>query len=238
MEFEEFKSYFKEELDKNNINIEVDFEKFYKYMKELLDWNEKINLTAIKDEKEFVVKHFVDSLTIAKLVPDNAKVIDIGTGAGFPGIPLKIVKDSIEITLVDSVNKKVMVLHDVINKLGLENIDAIHTRAEDIAHKTEYRECFDIATSRAVSNLTTLVEYLLPFIKVGGKVLCMKGPNCDVEIQDAKKAISTFGGKIVDKVSLNIDGELERHIVVIEKIANTPKKYPRGQGLPLKKPLN
>lgn len=238
MEFEEFKSYFKEELDKNNINIEVDFEKFYKYMKELLDWNEKINLTAIKDEKEFVVKHFVDSLTIANLVPDNAKVIDIGTGAGFPGIPLKIVKDSIEITLVDSVNKKVMVLQDVINKLGLENIDAIHTRAEDIAHKIEYRECFDIATSRAVSNLTTLVEYLLPFIKVGGKVLCMKGPNCDVEIQDAKKAISTFGGKIVDKISLNIDGELERHIVVIEKIANTPKKYPRGQGLPLKKPLN
>lgn len=238
MEFEEFKSYFKEELDKNNINIEVNFEKFYNYMKELLDWNEKINLTAIKDEKEFVVKHFIDSLTIANLVPDNAKVIDIGTGAGFPGIPLKIVKDSIEITLVDSVNKKVMVLQDVINKLGLENIDAIHTRAEDIAHKTEYRESFDIATSRAVSNLTTLVEYLLPFVKVGGKVLCMKGPNCDIEIQDAKKAISTFGGKIVDKVSLNIDGELERHIVVIEKVANTPKKYPRGQGLPLKKPLN
>ena len=161
-------------------------------MKELLEWNEKINLTAIKDEKEFVVKHFIDSLTIANLVSDNAKVIDIGTGAGFPGIPLKIVKDSIEITLVDSVNKKVMVLQDVINKLGLKNIDAIHTRAEDIAHKTEYRDCFDIATSRAVSNLTTLVEYLLPFVKVGGKVLCMKGPNCDVEIQDAKKAILNY----------------------------------------------
>lgn len=238
MEFEEFKSYFKNELDKNNLNIEVDFKKFYKYMKELLDWNEKINLTAIKDEKEFVVKHFIDSLTIAKFVPGNSRVIDIGTGAGFPGIPLKIVKDSIKITLVDSVNKKVMVLQDVINKLGLKNIDAIHTRAEDIAHKTEYRESFDIATSRAVSNLTTLVEYLLPFVKVGGKVLCMKGPNCDIEINDARKAISTFGGKIVDKVSLNIDGELERHIVIIEKIANTPKKYPRGQGLPLKKPLN
>ncbi|MBP3596052.1 MAG: 16S rRNA (guanine(527)-N(7))-methyltransferase RsmG [Clostridia bacterium] len=238
MEFEVFKSYFKEELDKNNLNVEVDFEKFYIYMKELLDWNEKINLTAIKDEKEFVVKHFVDSLTIANLVSDNCKVIDVGTGAGFPGIPLKIVKNSIEITLVDSVNKKVMVLQDVINKLGLEKIDAIHTRAEDIAHKTEYRESFDIATSRAVSNLTTLVEYLLPFVKVGGKVLCMKGPNCDIEIEDAKKAIATFGGKIVDKVSLNIDNELERHIVVIEKVANTPKKYPRGQGLPLKKPLN
>lgn len=238
MEFKVFKSYFKEELDKNNLNVEVDFEKFYIYMKELLDWNEKINLTAIKDEKEFVVKHFVDSLTIANLVSDNCKVIDVGTGAGFPGIPLKIVKNSIEITLVDSVNKKVMVLQDVINKLGLEKIDAIHTRAEDIAHKTEYREFFDIATSRAVSNLTTLVEYLLPFVKVGGKVLCMKGPNCDIEIEDAKKAIATFGGKIVDKVSLNIDNELERHIVVIEKVANTPKKYPRGQGLPLKKPLN
>lgn len=237
MEFEEFKSFFQEELKKNCLTLEVDFEKFYRYMKELLAWNEKINLTAIKDEKEFVVKHFIDSLTIANLVPENSKVIDIGTGAGFPGIPLKIVRNDIEITLVDSVNKKVMVLQDVIEKLNLKNICAMHTRAEDIAHKIEFRESFDIATSRAVSNLTTLVEYLLPFVKVGGKVLCMKGPNYDIEIENAKKAISTFGGKIVDTVSMNIDSELERHIVIIEKISNTPKKFPRGQGLPLKKPL-
>ncbi len=237
MEFEEFKSFFQEELKKNCLTLEVDFEKFYRYMKELLAWNEKINLTAIKDEKEFVVKHFIDSLTIANLVPENSKVIDIGTGAGFPGIPLKIVRNDIEITLVDSVNKKVMVLQDVIEKLNLKNICAMHTRAEDIAHKIEFRESFDIATSRAVSNLTTLVEYLLPFVKVGGKVLCMKGPNYDIEVENAKKAISTFGGKIVDTVSMNIDSELERHIVIIEKISNTPKKFPRGQGLPLKKPL-
>lgn len=237
MELEEFKLFFREKLEKNNIKVDTDYEKFYKYMKELLEWNEKINLTAIKDEKEFVIKHFVDSLTVADLINENKKVIDIGTGAGFPGIPLKLVNKDIDITLVDSVNKKVTVLNEIIEKLNLEKIQAIHTRAEDIAHKMEYREKYDIATSRAVSNLTTLVEYLLPFVKVGGCIICLKGPNFDIEVNNAKNAINVLGGKIEKVISLNIDGEMERNIIIIKKIKETPKKYPRGQGMPLKKPL-
>ena len=237
MNFDEFKCFFMEELNKNNIDTPIDHESFYTYMKEILNWNEKINLTAIKDEKEFIVKHFVDSLTISSLVKDNAKVIDVGTGAGFPGIPLKITHKNIEISLLDSVNKKIMVLDDVIQKLGLENVETIHSRVEEIAHFELYRECYDIATSRAVSNLITLVEYLLPLVKVGGKVICMKGPNYEEEVASSKNAISILGGKIEKVISLNIDGEMERHIIVINKIKSTPKKYPRNMGLPLKKPL-
>lgn len=237
MSFEEFKLFFKEELEKNNLNTEIDYESFYKYMKEILDWNEKINLTAIKDEKEFIVKHFVDSLTITSLVKDKESVIDVGTGAGFPGIPLKIIHKDLEISLLDSVNKKIMVLNDIITKLSLQNIETIHSRVEDIAHMELYREAYDIATSRAVSNLTTLSEYLLPLVKVGGKVICMKGPNYEEEVSESKNAIKLLGGKIDKVISLNIDGELERNIIIINKIKKTPSKYPRQAGLPLKKPL-
>lgn len=237
MEFEQFEKFFKEELINNNLKIEVPYEKFYKYMNELLDWNEKINLTAIKDKKEFIVKHFIDSLTIANFFEENKRVIDIGTGAGFPGIPLKLVKNSLNETLVDSVNKKVMVLNDIIEKLQLEKIEALHTRAEDLAKDKKYRECFDYATSRAVSNLTTLVEYLLPFVKIGGKIICMKGPNFEEEITSAKNAIKLLGGKIEEVVTFKIDDELERNIIIIKKVSTTSNKYPRGQGLPLKKPL-
>jgi len=237
LSFEEFESFFKEELLKNNLNTEIDYESFYKYMKEILEWNEKINLTAIKDEKEFIVKHFVDSLTITSLVKDTDSVIDVGTGAGFPGIPLKITHKDLEICLLDSVNKKIMVLNDIIEKLFLNNIETIHSRVEDIAHMELYREEFDIATSRAVSNLTTLSEYLLPLVKVGGKVICMKGPNYEEEVNESKNAIKTLGGKIEKVISLNIDGELERNIIIIDKIKKTPGKFPRQAGLPLKKPL-
>ena len=238
MSFEEFKSFFKDELVKNHIDSNIDYESFYKYMKEILEWNEKINLTAIKDEKEFVIKHFVDSLTISSLIPDNINIIDVGTGAGFPGIPLKIVKKELNIGLLDSVNKKLMVIDDISKKLGLNNIETIHGRVEDIAHFEGYREAYDIATSRAVSNLTTLSEYLLPLVKVGGKVICMKGPNYEEEITLAKNAIKLLGGKIIEVTNLKIDDELERNIIIIKKIAKTPKKYPRISGLPLKKPLN
>ena len=237
MSFEEFKSFFKEELLKNNLNAEIDYESFYKYMKEILEWNDKINLTAIKDEKEFIVKHFVDSLTISSLVKDTDSVIDVGTGAGFPGIPLKITHKDLEICLLDSVNKKIMVLNDIIEKLSLNNVETIHSRVEDIAHMELYREQFDIATSRAVSNLTTLSEYLLPLVKVGGRVICMKGPNYEEEVNESKNAIKILGGKIEKVISLNIDEELERNIIIINKIKKTPGKYPRNSGLPLKKPL-
>ena len=237
MNFDEFKVFFQEELEKNNLNTNINFEYFYKYMKEILEWNEKINLTAIKDEKEFVVKHFIDSLTIVDFVSNTSKVIDVGTGAGFPGIPLKINYNDLEITLLDSVNKKIMVLDDIISKLNFNNVQTIHSRVEDIAHMELYREQYDIATSRAVSNLTTLVEYLLPLVRVGGKVICMKGPSYEQEIEESRNAINILGGKIDEVISFNIDDKLERNIIVIEKVKTTPKKYPRNSGLPLRKPL-
>lgn len=236
MDYLEFEKVFKEECEKNNIK-EENIEVFYNYMKSLLEWNEKINVTAIKDEKEFIVKHFVDSLTISELVDSNKRIIDIGTGAGFPGIPLKIHDDTLNITLVDSVNKKVTVLNSIIEELKLNNIEAIHTRAEDLANQSDYREGFDYAVSRAVANMTTLVEYLLPFVKVGGKVICMKGPNYNEELEASRKAIEILGGQIESVMQFNISSELERNVVIIKKIKTTPKKYPRGQGKPLRIPI-
>lgn len=238
MEYIEFENIFKKECIKNNINIiEEKIELFYDYMKYLLDWNEKINLTAIKDEKEFIIKHFVDSLTISELVGDNKRIIDVGTGGGFPGIPLKLSKENLNVTLIDSVNKKIMVLNDIINKMNLENIEALHVRAEDLAQNREYRESFDIAVSRAVSNMNTLVEYLLPFVKVGGYVICMKGPGYEEELNSSKNAISILGGKVEEIKELQINDELVRNIVIIKKIKNTNSKYPRGQGKPLREPI-
>lgn len=237
MEFNEFKVFFQKELENNNLISDINYDNFYIYMKEILEWNQKINLTAIKDEKEFIIKHFVDSLTIADMISSENKVIDVGTGAGFPGIPLKIVYDDLNITLLDSVNKKIMVLDDIIQKLNLKNIETIHSRVEDIAHLKDYRENFDYATSRAVSNLTTLAEYLLPLVKVGGKVICMKGPNYEKEVEDSKNAIKLLGGKIEQIKSFYLDNELERNVIIISKIKSSPNKFPRSSGLPLKKPL-
>lgn len=238
MEYIEFENIFKEECTKNNIIIKEEKTKyFFDYMKYLLDWNEKINLTAIKDEKEFIVKHFVDSLTISELVGDNKRIIDVGTGGGFPGIPLKLLNENLNVSLVDSVNKKIMVLNDIINKMKLDNIEAIHTRAEDLAQNKDYRESFDIATSRAVSNMNTLVEYLLPFVKVGGHVICMKGPGYEEELNSSKKAIEILGGKIESIKELKVSNDLDRNIIIIKKIKNTNMKYPRGQGKPLREPI-
>ena len=238
MEYIEFENIFKKECIKNNINIkEEKIKLFYDYMKYLLNWNEKINLTAIKEEKEFIVKHFVDSLSISEIVGDNKRIIDVATGVGFPGIPLKLLNENLNVSLVDSVNKKIMVLNDIINKMKLENIEAIHTRAEDLAQNKEYREGFDIAVSRAVSNMNTLVEYLLPFVKIGGYVVCMKGPGYEEELNSSKKAIEILGGKIEDIKELKVSDELDRNIIIIKKIKNTNNKYPRGQGKPLREPL-
>lgn len=238
MNLNEFKQIFKEECKKNNIKIkEENIESFYQYMKLILDWNQKVNLTAIKDEKEFIVKHFVDSLTIDYLIKDSKRILDIGTGAGFPGIPLKINNDSINVTLIDSVNKKVMVLNDVIEKLKLESIEALHIRAEELAKKNDYRECFDVVTTRAVSSLSTIAEYMLPFVKIGGKAICMKGPNIEEELQTSRNAIKLLGGEIKAINKLFINGEIERNIIVINKKRNTNKKYPRSQGKPAKEPI-
>ncbi|MCI8309426.1 MAG: 16S rRNA (guanine(527)-N(7))-methyltransferase RsmG [Clostridia bacterium] len=237
MEYIEFEKIFKEECEKNKICSIINIDKFYNYMKFLLDWNEKINLTAIKEENEFIVKHFVDSLIINNLVKDKDKIIDVGTGAGFPGIPLKLFNVEQKITLIDSVGKKIKVLNDVIEKLDLKYIEAIHIRAEDLARDNKYRECFDIAVSRAVANMSTLVEYLIPFVKVGGLIICMKGPKIDEELESSRSAINLLGGRVDYIENFNISGEFERNVIVIKKVKNTPNKYPRGQGKALKEPL-
>lgn len=238
MEKNEFLEFMKEECEKNNIQISnEEIEKLYIYMKEILEWNEKVNVTAIKDEKEFIVKHFIDSLTIEKYITNGEKVLDIGTGAGFPGIPIKITKNKSHVDLVDSVNKKLNVIRDIIPKIKVEDIECIHTRAEDLAKNIKYRESYDVVTSRAVANLTTLVEYMLPFAKVGGKIICMKGPNVEEELTESKKAISILGGKIEQIENINIDSDYERNIIIIKKEKTTPKQYPRGQGKPLKEPI-
>lgn len=219
------------------------YNKFQKYMNLLIERNKNINLTAITDKDEVVLKHFVDSLTISKYIVDNSKIIDVGTGAGFPGIPLKIYNESLDITLLDSLNKRINFLNDVIEMLNLNNIRAVHSRAEDAAKNPDYRERFDIATSRAVANLSTLVEYLLPFVRVNGICICMKGPNVDEELSRAKKAIEVLGGRIekVDNLKLAADdaqNDLERNIIIIRKVRKCSNKYPRKAGMPSKEPIN
>lgn len=220
------------DLTENEINA------FKMYMDLLLEWNNKINLTAITEEDEIILKHFVDSCSIIKYIKNEDKLIDIGTGAGFPGIPLKVINKDIHITLMDSLNKRINFLNEVINKLSLENINAIHSRAEDLARNKDYREMYDVAVSRAVANLSTLSEYMLPFVKVGGKCICMKGPNIDEELENAKGAITKLGGRIkyIDNFKLG-NTENERNIIVIEKIKETSKMFPRKAGLPSKEPL-
>ena len=213
---------------------------FQKYYELLIEWNKVMNLTAITEYEEVVDKHFIDSLSIEKAVDLNIieKVIDVGTGAGFPGIPLKIVYPHLKITLLDSLNKRINFLNVVISKLKLENIEAIHGRAEDIAKDKKYREQFDISVSRAVANLSTLSEYSLPFVKVGGLFISYKAEKADEEIKNAEKAVSVLGGKIEKIIKFQLpETDIGRTLVKINKIKITAKKYPRKAGLPSKEPL-
>jgi len=234
---EDIKRYIYEKANENNIVLsENEINLFYLYMNNLIEWNSKINLTAIKDEKEIVIKHFIDSILVKNELKNVRKVLDIGSGAGFPGIPLKIVNDSLEFTLIDSVNKKVNFMNDTIEKLGLKNITALHGRAEDFAHQEEYREKYDVVVSRAVSNMTTLVEYMLPFVKVGGRCICLKGPNVDEELNLAKNAIKILGGRVERVLEYKLY-ENGRSLVSIFKEKHTEQTYPRKQGKPIKEPL-
>lgn len=223
-----------------NINIKMtenQIEKFYIYMKTLLEWNKKINLTAIEDEDEIILKHFIDSLTIQKYIKDAKNLIDIGTGAGFPGIPIAILNDNINITLLDSLNKRINFLNIIIQKLELDNVITIHGRAEDIAKLKTHREKYDIVTSRAVAPFNILLEYMLPFNKVNGKTISMKGSNIE-EIENSSKALNELGGKInnIEKIFLPYT-EIQRNIIIVNKIKETPNKYPRKAGVPKKEPL-
>ncbi len=225
---------------KTNIGIETrQAEQFLLYKDILVECNSKLNLTAITDPEEIIIKHFIDSLTCAEFIQGNNKMIDVGTGAGFPGIPLKILLgDQVEITLLDSLNKRISFLNQLIDHLKLEGIKAVHGRAEDMAVRPGYRENFDAALSRAVSNMSVLAEYCLPFVSVGGRMVSMKGPRVEEELSEAGRAIKILGGRVerVEKVRLPCLN-ITHSIVVINKVESTPKGYPRKAGKAEKQPI-
>lgn len=239
VEIKEFEILLKKYLEELDIKLNSEqILKFYNYMNLLIEWNKKLNLTAIIDPKDIIIKHFVDSLAISKYIEENAKIIDVGTGAGFPGIPLKIYRNDIEVTLLDSLNKRINFLNYAIESLNLKKIKTIHGRAEDYAREKSYREEFDIATSRAVANMSTLSEYLIPYVKVNGMVIAMKGSDIDEEIKCAGNAIKILGGKITNIDEFELPGtDARRSIVCIKKIKETSSKYPRKAGIPAKEPL-
>lgn len=213
-------------------------ERFDLYAKLLVEWNEKINLTAITDPDGIALKHFVDSLSVfsAINIPEGAKSIDVGTGAGFPGIPMLIARPDLKITLLDSTNKKLNVIRDILEKLDLQ-CEVLHTRAEEAGRNKTYREQYDFATARAVSNLRDLSEYCLPFVKKGGTFISMKSAKAEEEIAEGKNAIRILGGNIKEKKTFEIDEAGERTIILIEKVSTTPPKYPRPSAKIAKNPL-
>ncbi len=222
----------------NDELTEDQVENFFKYMNLLLEWNEKINLTAITDVDDIILKHFIDSMTVLKYIEKDKSIIDVGTGAGFPGIPIAIMREDVKITLLDSLNKRINFLNEVCSELKINNIETIHGRAEEAGQNKQYREKNDIAVSRAVANMTTLSEYLIPFVKVGGICICMKGSEIDHELEQAKFAIKELGGKIEKVEKFNLpDSDIERNIVIIKKIKPTPNRYPRKAGMPSKMPI-
>ncbi len=230
---------FKRELEKLEISIsEEQLEQFISYYEMLIEKNKVMNLTAITDFDEVIEKHFIDSLNLFRFADLKADktIIDMGTGAGFPGIPLKIAFPNLKITLADSLNKRILFLNDVISELGLTDIDTVHGRAEDLAKDKIYRENYDICVSRAVANLSTLSEYCLPFVKIGGQFISYKSGDCDEEITNAKSAIFLLGGRLnqIQKFEMN---DNSRSFVIIDKVNGTSKQYPRKAGLPSKKPL-
>ena len=226
-----------------NLNIslkEEDIDKFILYKELLKEWNEKINITAIKDDEEIDIKHFLDSITLINtgLFNEKIRLIDIGTGGGFPGLPLKIINDNIDLVLLDSLNKRINFLDEVISKLKLNNVETIHGRAEDYGKDDNYREKFHIATSRAVASLDVLSEYTLPFVKVGGHFIAMKGEDIEEELKNAENAIKTLGGRFKEKILIKLPGtDIVHSLIIIEKIKETLPKYPRQAGKPKKKPL-
>lgn len=232
---------FLSDLEKLDITLsDKQIEQFMKYYELLVEWNSFMNLTAITDFDEVCKKHFVDSVSLIKAMDlsKEISVIDIGTGAGFPGIPLKIVFPNLKMTLLDSLNKRIKFLDTVIEELALANISTLHGRAEDFAKPGKLRETYDLCVSRAVANLSTLSEYCLPYVKVGGFFISYKSEKIDEESEAAKKAISILGGKVKDQVAFTLpDSDIYRNLYMIEKVKETNKKYPRKAGLPSKEPL-
>ena len=230
--FEEAKKF---DIDLNDNQLE----KFKIYMDFLLEYNSHTNLTAITDPNDIMIKHFLDSIILNNFcdISKKGKVIDVGTGAGFPGVPLKIFREDIELTLVDSLNKRIKFLNKLMTKINLE-VDIIHARAEELSHNLKYRESYDLAVSRAVAPLNILCEYCLPYVKIGGCFVALKGANVDEEIQNSKKAIKFLGGKIVKTETFELpQNKGLRNILIIKKEAKTLKKYPRSNSKISKSPL-
>ncbi|MCX4351558.1 MAG: 16S rRNA (guanine(527)-N(7))-methyltransferase RsmG [Lachnospiraceae bacterium] len=233
----------KKDLEEFNILLdEQQINQFNKYYELLKEWNSFMNLTTIIEFDEVLKKHFVDSLSLVKVLPDllqkDYSLIDIGTGAGFPGIPLKIVFSNLKITLLDSLNKRVRFLNEVIDQLGLENITVIHGRAEDFAKPDKLRESFEICVSRAVANLTILSEYCIPFVKKGGYFISYKSEKITEEFDNAKNAIHLLGGKFEKQNEFLLPGsDIYRNLFVIKKVSVTPARFPRKAGVPSKEPL-
>ena len=240
---EEFITTLIQECKKQNIELDEGKAKALKEYKELLvEWNEKMNLTAITEDYEVIVKHFVDCLECTHLITNEKKIIDVGTGAGFPGMPLAIYYPQIEFTLLDGLNKRLIFLEEVVNKLGLKNVKIVHARAEEAARNEECFESFDAVVSRAVANLPVLLEYTSPYVKVNGKCIVMKGDNAKEELDLAKNAMNILKLKNIEnkeyKYSYTINNEeYNRTILYIEKVGNTPNKYPRNYGQIKKKAL-
>lgn len=234
------------ELMKNacsNINLDFNkdmYDKFIKYKDLIKEWNDNVNLTAITEDEEIIKKHFLDCIKIFTFEPlkEMKKIIDVGTGAGFPGIPMMILKPDINMTLLDSLNKRLNFLNEVKSDLKLDNISTLHGRAEDYGKDKKYREQYDAAVSRAVANLAVLSEYCIPYVKVDGYFVALKGPSVEDEINDGKNAIKKLGGKIEDIIEVHIeDSNLKHNLVVIRKIMSTPNEYPRKAGTASKKPI-
>lgn len=213
---------------------------FHTYERELLEWNHKFNLTAIRDSESIRTKHFLDSLSCVqawKAAPPG-RMIDVGTGAGFPGIPIKILYPNLKLTLVESVGKKAMFCQHIVQLLGLENVDVVQARAEDLGQDPAHREKYDWAVARAVASLNVLSEYLIPLVRVGGTMLAQKGESGPAEAQSAERAMHLLGGKLKQLIPVNLPGVADdRYLILVNKIAATPPKYPRKPGVPAKQPL-
>lgn len=232
---------FEEMLDEFNISYKDRMiEQFNLYYDILIQWNKFMNLTGITEYYDVTVKHFIDSLSIVKIIDmtNVTSLIDVGTGAGFPGVPIKIIFPHIKICLLDSLNKRVKFLNEIISKLDLDNISALHGRAEEIAKRGEYREKYDLCVSRAVANLSSLSEYCLPFVKKGGQFISYKSSDIDKELLSSKHAISVLGGEIEDIIKFKLPNtDIDRSLILINKVNETNRKYPRKAGMPTKEPL-
>lgn len=234
---------FVQELSKHNLKITKEQEEQFKiYFKELVETNKVVNLTRITEESEVYLKHFFDSVTplftFGEVFKDGLTLCDVGAGAGFPSIPLKILMPGLKVTIVDSLAKRLKFLESLVQKLNLKNVELVHGRAEDVGQNPQYRESFDLVTARAVANMTVLSEYCLPLVKKNGYFIALKGPKASGELEDSQKALNVLGGKLIKDIEFTLpDSDEERTLVLVEKIKTTPKKYPRQAGTPRRKPL-